>query len=152
MPLEPPYVVAAVFCDKVLHEKDGVLSAIRIVDRLTAVLEVPPGAAEPPAIQASLTLLVVLRNGSFKGSGKLSITATAPSGNPLANNPAPVDVEFKSPHTGANVIATVSIPVKEEGAFWFDVLFEGRILMRTPLYVAVSRSETPSGSAPVVPH
>ena len=29
-----PYLIAALICQKVLEEKDGVLSAVRIVDRL----------------------------------------------------------------------------------------------------------------------
>jgi hypothetical protein len=30
-----PYIGAAFLCEKILQEKDGVLSAIRIVDRIT---------------------------------------------------------------------------------------------------------------------
>ena len=47
MATEGPNVVAAVFCEKVLQEKDGVLSAIRIVDRFTVSVEAPSGAAPP---------------------------------------------------------------------------------------------------------
>ena len=39
-----PYLVAALFCEKVLSEKDGVISTMRIVDRITITVsgEAPP--------------------------------------------------------------------------------------------------------------
>ena len=44
-----PYLAAAVLCEKVLQEKDGVLSAIRLVDRfiITASGTQPPGRKQP---------------------------------------------------------------------------------------------------------
>jgi hypothetical protein len=53
-----PHLVAAVLCEKVLQEADGVLSAIRIVDKV--IFEVPKGAPSNyvPAIELTTEKLL----------------------------------------------------------------------------------------------
>lgn len=43
MPERKPYLSAAFFCERVMEEKDGVLSAIRLVDTFTAHTNLPAG-------------------------------------------------------------------------------------------------------------
>jgi len=43
-----PYVQVAAFCERVLEEKDGVLTAVRIIDRFTQVRPAPSQAGFVP--------------------------------------------------------------------------------------------------------
>ncbi|MGH9740926.1 MAG: hypothetical protein ACRD51_01105, partial [Candidatus Acidiferrum sp.] len=46
-----PYLQMACFCEKVLNEKDGVLSIIRVIDRLTVNASGPDSPEQMPAGQ-----------------------------------------------------------------------------------------------------
>ena len=63
-----PHLAAALLCEKVLQEKDGVLSFIRVVDRF-GVQEPQPGKAPEP-IQA--TLVVTFKAGDTFGKHHMS--------------------------------------------------------------------------------
>lgn len=142
MELEGPYLAFALFCERVLQEQDGVLSAIRIVDRL--VVQKSPLAGKKkggpdPIPVLPITMLIGLKSGGFGGVGMLSVRAIAPSGKEFPQR-SEVMVELKGDDGGgANVIINANTSVKEDGVYWFDVLFENRLLTRMPL--SVSRSE-----------
>ena len=62
-----PYVSAACFAEKVLEEKDGVHSLIRIVDRFHIVVKTQGQIQEPLKIPHSLILYVSLKCGGGGG-------------------------------------------------------------------------------------
>jgi hypothetical protein len=71
MPItDGPYLTAAFLCEKVLREADGVLSAVRIVDRWN--INGPTETLTPAVIQASLVLM--FKSGIYRGSAQLTIT------------------------------------------------------------------------------
>ena len=75
-----PYLSAALLCEKLLIEKDGVASAIRIVDRVTrtAVGVSPPEQMEP--FDHVLTLVVTLKAGWAQGSYPMRVALICPQG------------------------------------------------------------------------
>jgi hypothetical protein len=75
-----PFLTAAAICERVLQERDGVLSAIRIVDRitLTAAGEVPEHLPEFPP--HNLTVLVSFKSGNARGRHTVSFRVEKPSG------------------------------------------------------------------------
>src|SRR6266581_554038 len=82
-----PHLNFAALCEKVLREGDGVLSLIRVIDRitLTVVTSVPTGVEVPPALQLapppiSVTFAVGLKSGDFTGSIPLKVRIETPSG------------------------------------------------------------------------
>src|SRR5262245_45206440 len=85
-----PYLSAAVFCEKVLGEKDGVLSAIRIVDRITVTASgtAPPEKMPPTNIQ--VTALVAFKSGFFKGSAEIKLVGRTPSQRIFADTTLPM--------------------------------------------------------------
>lgn len=88
-----PFLTAALFCERVLEEKDGVTSIIRIVDRIvTQATGVDPPERMPP-LQAMLTLVVSLKSGFAKGSYSVTIQGTTPTGRSLAPVALPVLLE-----------------------------------------------------------
>ena len=75
-----PYVSAAVFAEKILVERDGTKSLIRVIDRVTraTVGPQPPDTMEPFDWQA--TLFVSLKPGQARGGMSFRIIMEAPSG------------------------------------------------------------------------
>jgi hypothetical protein len=133
-----PLVTAALVCEKVLQEKDGVLSAVRIVD--TYIQRLPKEAPEVIASIITPTLLVSLKSGDFEGKGVLKVSIQTPSGK---INPMPQDFPllFKGGHHGQNVIVNIGVESKMEGVYWFLIDWNGELLARTPLKLI--REEAP---------
>ena len=147
---EGPFLSAAFFCDRVLQEADGTLSAIRIVDR---VFQVAAGIAPPegmPPTTVNLTLLIALKSGAARGRHDLKIQAENPSGirSPLAQT---FSVLLEGEDRGANAIINLVFTAPEEGLYWFDVLLDGERLTRVPLRLVYLRQELGSPGTPPQP-
>lgn len=129
-----PYLIAALFCDKVLREADGVLSFIRVVDRWNVT-----GSTEqmPPTI-IQTNLVVLMKSGIHRGSSQITITPTSPSGALLQQVTLPTIFEGDDDH-GSAVVAGIGFPVREAGLYWFDVAVEGQPITKIPLRVAYLR-------------
>jgi hypothetical protein len=137
MPTNGPHVIAAAVCDKVLQETDGVLSLIRVVDRM--VIQVAGNQAPPELPEGggvSITFAVLLRSGDARGRHPVAIGVEAPDGRSLP--PQQIDVMFESPDTGANIVLNLVIPAME-GIYWLTVSVEGRELTRSPLRIMYQR-------------
>lgn len=137
-----PHISAAFLCEKVLTERDGVASFIRVVERFTipTMPKLPPGVAFPPGIQfpaptIQFNLVAILKSGDL-GTGKfnMKIQLIKPDGNAMPSNPIPIFFNG-SDENGVAVISPVTIPNPEEGLHWFDVYFEDRLLTRIPMRV-----------------
>jgi hypothetical protein len=127
-----PYVQVAAFCERVLEEKDGVLTAVRIIDRFTQVRPAPSQSGFIPQ-PVSAVLLVMLKSGDARGSHELVIEVESPSGirRPLLS----LSVLFEGEDRGVNVIVPLSFHPEEEGLYWFNVQTAYRLLTRMPLRV-----------------
>lgn len=135
-----PYLMHAVVCERVLQEADGVLSLIRIIDRMSLNRQVTglTGATEPaPPLQAPaafpLTFAISLRSGGFQGSLPLRVTVKTPSGFKWPE--FQVSVFFEGDDRGANVLLPMQFPLQDEGLHWFVVELGGELLTRVPLRV-----------------
>ncbi|MGB7434394.1 MAG: hypothetical protein WBR26_18775 [Candidatus Acidiferrum sp.] len=80
-----PYIALAVFCEKALQEKDGVLSIIRVIDRLIVNTSGPAAPEQMPAAQLSFPLVIVLKSGFVNGKYNLKIVPNSPSGKILGD-------------------------------------------------------------------
>lgn len=135
-----PYLAGAFFCERVLREGDGVLSAIRIVDRWTV-----SGTAEKmPVTIISATLLIMLKSGIYRGSGNIFITPISPSH--VRMQPVILPVVFGGDDdAGVAVGAPMGFPVQEDDVYWFEIglLLSGEatptVLTCTPMRVAYQR-------------
>jgi hypothetical protein len=146
-----PFINAAFFCEKVIEDKEGVLSAIRIVDRVinTAVgLDTP--TAMPP-MPVALTLVITLKSGAAKGRLDVRIAVERPSGlqSDLASA---LSVVLEGDDRGANLVMNLALTMTEEGLYWFDVYVEETLATRVPLRIVYQRQQAggprlgPSGS------
>lgn len=138
MPTETggPYLCAAVLCETVLIEQDGVVSAIRIVDRIT--LTPGPGAPEVmPQLPIQLRCLVILKAGVAQGSYPVKLTVTGPSGNEV--HLATLPVLFEGNDRGVNLNLTINFVAQQEGLYWFSVFVHEQLLTRVPLRILYQR-------------
>ena len=130
-----PYLAAAVFCEKVLQERDGVASLIRIIDRTTVTL----GKDAPPDLPVTLEPMLFLsfKSGFAKEKMPVVIRPLSPAGQSL---PAvTTDVLFEGDDRGVNLVVQMKLEAKEEGLYWFDVTVEGRLVTRVPYRVLYQR-------------
>jgi len=138
-----PHVAAAFLCERILHEKDEVLSAIRIVDRYfyRTPTDLPPNVKPHIGINA---LISFKRAGDGTGPEKHQgvLVLTAPSGKELTAPDRPkFDFEFSEGQaTGANLIVSLNVQASEFGLFWIDVLVDGERVTRIP-FTLVEQSE-----------
>jgi hypothetical protein len=123
-----PHLTAALICERVLQEQDGVASAIRVIDRVYFA-EGPDGELLAPA--HPITLLVIFKSGSARGRFSIAVRLEKPSGQdaPVLETP----VFFEGEERGINLIVQTAFQPEEQGLYWFDVLFEGERVTRIPL-------------------
>jgi len=131
-----PYVQVAAVCERVLNEKDGVLSLIRLVDRFTVPVPAPASGGEAPAVTINAFLVIALKAGFYEGKGTLRVVPTSPSGKKQPELSSGILLEGQD--RGVNVVLQLQFVTREEGLHWFDVLFENQLLTRIPLRVLFS--------------
>lgn len=111
-----PYLAAAFFCDRVLQERDGVLTFVRAVDRWNVI-----GTSQtmnPTSVQTTLVLL--FRSGIFRGSARITVTPVTPAGERMQPIATPVLFEGDDDR-GVGTVLPLSFPVKEPGVYWFEI-------------------------------
>jgi hypothetical protein len=128
-----PYLSAAFLCERVLQEADSVLSAIRIVDRLTQSAVGPDAPEEMPPLSMQLFALVAFKSGSARGSMQVDLRPEDPSGRQLGTFGQ--TVHFEGEDRGVNMIVGFNFVAEIQGLYWFDVLLQGERVTRIPLRV-----------------
>lgn len=127
-----PHVQLAALCENVLQESSGVLSLIRIVDRLT--MSATPGApSSMPTAQIHLKAVIALKSDTARGRSKVGLRPQKPSGIYLNEVISPV--LFEGEDRGTNLIIDLNLELDEEGLYWFDVLVDDRVVTRMPLRI-----------------
>lgn len=139
-----PYVQIAALCEYALHEADGVLSLVRLIDVITHTERGPSPPAEMPEFHFPLNLVITLKSGAARGRHDITIVPQQPSGETL--RPITLSVNMEGEGRGVNVYSRIDIPYKLEGLHWFNVLFDSKPITRIPLEVRYSRVVTgPTG-------
>lgn len=137
-----PYVNLAAACERVIEEKDGVLTLVRVVDRIMVGaigVDVP---SEMPPQTIALTIVVSLRPGDAVGRYMVSVRPEAPSGEQLEAVDLPVTFEGGADR-GVNLVLNMQFTAQHEGLYWFDVLLDGSTqLSRIPLRVVYQPQRT----------
>jgi hypothetical protein len=129
MPNKVPYITAALVCEKILQDKDNVLSAIRIVD--TLYVSRPPGNM-PPTV-AVLSVLLMTKSGDLTGPSELGLTLRSPSGRSKR-----IAEKYSSILTGGvhgqNLALTFILEIKDDdfGLYWIDAEWNGQVLTSIP--------------------
>ena len=155
--IKGPFTTCACFCEKVLQEKDGTLSAVRIIDRMTINLianpafSLPPGTLQSPPtklppLSLSVSLLIMFKSGDIRGSYPIRVVGINPSQREFftfENNAL-----FEGEDRGVNLVLNINFVVQEEGIHWFNVYFSEEKTPRTriPLRIVYQRMVSTPGA------
>ena len=148
---EGPYLSAALICEKVMEERDGVKSVIRIIDRVTrtAVGPHPPQEMEP--FDYEMAMLIKFKSGRARGTYPLEIQLVKPSG----ESPTPVrqTILFEGEDDrGIDIVTNMRIRFDQTGIYWFNIILNSVRLTRIPFRVIylpqVREMSAPSGGPP----
>lgn len=144
-----PYVTAAVLCEKVIEEKDGVLSVIRIVDRIVISAGGMGAPEEMPQFPVNLTALLTLKSGNAKGKYNIRLKAEPPPD--LAMDELSFPIYLEGEDRGSNLIINMNFQVRKEGLYWFSVYLNEDFVTKIPLrimYQRISVGAAPRGRLP----
>src|SRR6266487_3974568 len=128
-----PYVRIATICERALQESDGVLSLIRVVDRLTHTAAGTDAPADMPPVTFSLTLVVMLTSGQARGSYDILLRLELPSG--LSRDLASQRLLFEGEDRGVNIVAPSQLTFESPGLYWIQVLLDSVLMTKVPLRV-----------------
>lgn len=135
---EKPYLAVAAICERVLTEKDGVLSAIRFVDRLEVSADAKEAPEKMPTVPISLTALISFKSGLARGKRTLRVPVNTPKGDQIPS-PQTFTLLFTDETPGTNVLICFVFGAEVEGWYWFDVVLDDEIVTRMPLQVIYKR-------------
>lgn len=152
MPL-PPYIVSAnvLVCERVLHEEDGVISAIRIVDVFN-VADPPPGAPAGvvPGVQTHCLVMLKAESGHTASHNlELKFLNTLGELKPMGlatdfNFTSKPEFEMATP-VGAAINFQLNVAVRNSGTCYVCVFLDGDEIARTP--ITLRRSPREPGEA-----
>jgi hypothetical protein len=126
----------AAFFETVIREESGVLTLVRMIDRITISTKHDWIASLPPS-PVSANLVVSFRGQDLDGSGTVSIRPQKPSGERMPK----MDIPFVfDSQTGVNLNIELGFLAEEEGYYWFDVLLDDEFVTRTPLQIVFQRA------------
>jgi len=141
-----PFLAAAVFCEQVIEDKSGVLSLIRIVDRMNVSTSGPGAPEEMPPTILNWFLVVIFKSGEAKGSHPVKIETELPSG--LRLNPLILSAHFEGGTRGQRIITRLNMKLEMPGVYWFRIYVDDRFVTQTPVEVIYSRTVTPHPPTP----
>src|SRR5437016_6222356 len=112
-----PLLASAVFCDKVLKEEKGVMSAIRIIDTVTVsgLSSLNPEERVPIPLEA----LIGFKSGNAEGERNLRLELRTPTGKKAVVMERPIS--FLGGELGVNLHVKIDLRIKTEGLYWVDV-------------------------------
>jgi hypothetical protein len=137
-PLAPSLRIAAL-CERVLQEKDGALSLIRIIDRLTITVEGTDVPKELPPGNFAFTAVMSWINGL--GNYEAKIHVDFPDADSFDSPTIPFYLD--SLDKIQNVIIRLVIPLKRQGIYWFNFMLGDEVKSKLPLRVIYQRKQIP---------
>lgn len=154
MPPTGPHLAMAALCERVITESDGVLSIIRIVDRMTqtATGQEPPEVMPP--FGANVNMVVSLKADKAQGRYSLKFFMNSPNPTDERAQIGEQDINLKPGNSGVNLVVGMNLMLSSEGVYWIDVVFGGpygqadELLTRIPLEVVYQRQRVPERPDP----
>lgn len=132
-----PWLQAAVFCEKILQERDGVMSLIRIVDRFTITASGPDAPERMPKANLQFHGALMFKSGFARGSFTASLAIRTPSGRVMQEASLPMLLEGHD--RGVQLNFNMNLVLEEDGLYWVDVSVGNRLMTRMPLRVVYQR-------------
>lgn len=134
-----PYLKAAAICSDVIEGKDGVLSLIRIIDRLTITAAGSGPPSDMPAARYPLILVLMFVSGRARGSHSVAIKMEQPD--TTTRDCWTGSVFLEGEDRGANVVIRLEADFPLEGLYWFGLYFDDALVTKMPFRVIYQRVE-----------
>ncbi len=136
-----PFVNVAAFCENVIEDKSGVLTLVRIVDRLIVSAQGTSVPEQMPPTPLNWFLVLMLKSGQARGSVAVTIQPEFPSG--LRETPVTFTSYFEGGSRGCNIVTRLGMVLKEPGVYWFRISVGDTLATQVPLEVIYSRTIVP---------
>lgn len=133
-----PYVAAALICEKVLKEQDGVATPVRVVDTLTFTPDTNLEEVkkhETATLAPNLQLYINLRPGAVNQDKKLEIYQVSPSGKRHHYGTGELKFSERKPEDAVQTVLPVQIKLDDSvvGTYWYEILVDGVQVTKVPL-------------------
>lgn len=115
-----PYVQAALLCERVVQEKAGRVTIVRLLDRVVVRAVTNAGPSQIPTTIVQCHAVVILKTGSRPGKYKLRLVLTSPSKKRLREFSVDINLPAEEDQ-GVNIVMPIEFPAEEEGVYWFEV-------------------------------
>jgi hypothetical protein len=136
-----PFLGAAVFCENFIDDASGKISALNILDSVTAYLP-PDTPQDVPSKEQPIGLmqnaLLIFRTGDAPGKHHLRVTMTDPSDERAKAFEREIELSAES-HGGIHIKTRFSLSIPMAGLYWFDVFLDGKRVTRMALKVTLLR-------------
>ena len=143
--LSGPYLTAALFCERVLDEKDGVKSLIRVIDRLVIQAHGSGAPETMPPFTRELIGVLMFKSGEARGPVLIRATLTEPSGLTRLEDAWRGTVHFEGGTRGHTVTLRMNMTFDAPGAYWFNLYIADRLTTRMPYEVIYTTSAMGTG-------
>jgi hypothetical protein len=136
-----PFLAAAVFCESVLLDTSGKISAVGISDGINLFIssEAPPdmpSKTQPATMMQNI--LIIFRSGDSPGKHRLRLVIEQPDGR--RTKAQEQEIELSAPSQGGcNVRTQLQMNIYSSGVFLVDVILDGKRFTRMPFNVAYQR-------------
>jgi hypothetical protein len=131
--MDGPFLIDAMLCEKILEEKDGVKSAIRMVDRITRTVLGPDPPSQMEPFDYEITLLIRFKSGRTRGTYPLKIVFVQPSGE---SRTQAISINFEGEDDrGVDIVAPLRINLPLTGVYWIEVYLQDEFLTKVPMRV-----------------
>lgn len=132
-----PYLQMAALCEKVLTEADGVLSFVRVVDRITVSVAGKSAPSQMPVAPVNLILALGFKSGFARGAYRVRVKLVSPSHQEVTTVELPMLLEGDD--RGANLMLQLGLQAQEEGLYWFEIYLLDALVTKVPLRVLYQR-------------
>ena len=126
----------ALLCEKILEEKDGIKTAVRIIDQVNRSA-VGMGQAPPSVMDEfvfPVALLIRLKAGVARGMVSVKVKIIRPNNTTAGDLTHPVHLPGPD-DSGVDIVLNVQLKIDQVGAWWFDIYVDELRWMRVPLRI-----------------
>lgn len=130
-PIEP-YLKLGAICERVLQEKDGVLSIIRMVDQFTLTLAGKEPPDQLPEGEVLLTIVMSWVGGLGRHEAAFNIVSPGGEAQP---SPRSWSFTLDAINRGHNIIVTLPVKIRREGIYWIEFVLNDHVKSRIPFQI-----------------
>lgn len=130
-----PFVNVAAFCERVVEEKDGTLTLVRLIDQFKVEANGPDAPDDlPPGAVVQATLVVMLKRGRARGGQAITVELEHPDASRKKGPETSINF-IGGEGSGANLVIPMQIQLSSAGLYWADIFVNKRLAARAPLEV-----------------